>query len=593
MNDPRGFYSYRLITITAQLKAVKQRSRIVSAARLFVFLLLAFCTYFYFTRHQTILLFATLLSTVVFIALIRISVSLKEKKSLITQLLFINENEAGIMDFHDNLFDAGTGISNTPMHATDLDIFGKGSLYHVLNRTTTEFGTRSLAHLLNHSLTSTNNIVEHQQALAQLSPQAEARQLITANGLLQDTVKNDVGDLIKWLETPDRIASKKWILALRFLLPVAAVAGILLYLSDGNPILLGLAIIANWLLIGSFARYTLMQHTLIGRKEMVLQQYASILKAFSNTDAGNSTLLQKVVATALNAIHEILALSKLSALFDQRLNLLVGIFANSFLAYDIHIMIALEKWKRKNKHHFLTWLEAVGEIEKLNSLATFHFNHPEYILPLVSDGNPYISATSIAHPLIPTANQVSNNIDVGKKEKLLLITGSNMSGKSTFLRTVGVNVLLAQCGLPVCAKSFSFTPMHLLTSIRISDSLQENTSYFMAELKRLADIIGWLESGKPALVLIDEVLRGTNSDDKTYGSQELIKKLSAYNCLAFFASHDLSLSALENSFPGIIKNYCFESVIRDGELLFDYKLREGVATNKNASFLMKKMGIIG
>jgi DNA mismatch repair ATPase MutS len=167
-----------------------------------------------------------------------------------------------------------------------------------------------------------------------------------------------------------------------------------------------------------------------------------------------------------------------------------------------------------------------------------------------------------------------------------------MSGKSTFLRTIGVNVLLAQCGAPVCATSFECTPVTILSSIRISDSLQEHTSYFMAELKRLKLIIDVLDTLQPSLVLIDEVLRGTNSNDKTHGSEALIRKLVDSNALTLFASHDLSLSTLEHELAGLLSNYCFESRIENGELLFDYKLHPGVARNKNATFLMEKMGII-
>ncbi|HMH31448.1 MAG TPA: hypothetical protein VK543_00370, partial [Puia sp.] len=171
-------------------------------------------------------------------------------------------------------------------------------------------------------------------------------------------------------------------------------------------------------------------------------------------------------------------------------------------------------------------------------------------------------------------------------------TGSNMSGKTTFLRTIGVNLLLAQIGACVCAASFRFVPMSILSSIRISDSLQEHTSYFMAELKRLHQIVLELQKGKPALVLIDEILRGTNSEDKTHGSEQFIRKLLQYDCLVLFATHDLTLSKLEQAFPGTIANHCFESSIRQDELFFDYKLQTGVAKNKNASFLMKKMQII-
>jgi DNA mismatch repair ATPase MutS len=222
------------------------------------------------------------------------------------------------------------------------------------------------------------------------------------------------------------------------------------------------------------------------------------------------------------------------------------------------------------------------------------FNHPAWIWPVVN-GNDGLSITgkALAHPLIPALENVANDFSIGKAEKLILVTGSNMSGKTTFLRTVGVNLILAQCGAPVSAASFAFTPMHILSSIRVSDSLQEHTSYFMAELKRLKHIITFLQQeSTPALVLIDEILRGTNSEDKTFGSEQFIKKLLQYNCLTMFATHDLSLGQLETALPGQLNNYCFESIIRDGELIFDYTLQRGIAKNKNASFLMEKMAII-
>jgi DNA mismatch repair ATPase MutS len=198
----------------------------------------------------------------------------------------------------------------------------------------------------------------------------------------------------------------------------------------------------------------------------------------------------------------------------------------------------------------------------------------------------------MGHPLIPASRRIANDLTVGRNESLILVTGSNMSGKTTFLRTLGVNLLMAECGLPVCATSFRFTPLHLLTSLRISDSLQEQTSYFMAELKKLQKIIGQLHTGAPALVLIDEILRGTNSEDKTFGSEQFIRKLLGHRCLSLFATHDLSLGELEHQLPGRISNYCFESVIENNELHFDYRLQRGIAHNRNASFLMEKMNII-
>jgi DNA mismatch repair ATPase MutS len=256
-------------------------------------------------------------------------------------------------------------------------------------------------------------------------------------------------------------------------------------------------------------------------------------------------------------------------------------------------MVALERWKARYRDKLPEWIGAAGDIEALNSLATYAFNNPDQVYPTVSEGGElFIDAKQLAHPLIPANRCVANDFRIGLEEKLVLVTGSNMSGKTTFLRTIGVNLLLAQCGSPVCAVAFSFTPMQLLTSLRISDSLQEQTSYFMAELKKLKQIVDLLETGAPALVLIDEILRGTNSEDKTYGSEHFARKLVGYRCLALFATHDLALGALESELPGKVANFCFESVIENGDLYFNYRLQRGIARNRNASFLMKKMGII-
>jgi DNA mismatch repair ATPase MutS len=286
-------------------------------------------------------------------------------------------------------------------------------------------------------------------------------------------------------------------------------------------------------------------------------------------------------------------LSRLTSFFDQRLNMLVNTCLNGLILYNMQCMIALEKWKAVNKSFFPGWIDAVGSIERLNSLATFAFNNPDYVYPTPVDGSrPFVEAQAMAHPLISAQERIANDLNAGRKEKLILVTGSNMSGKTTFLRTLGVNLLLAQCGAPVCAGSFSFTPMQLLTSLRVSDSLQEHTSYFMAELIKLQKIIHQLRTGLPALVLIDEILRGTNSEDKTYGSEQFIRRLIAYPCLSLFATHDLSLGQMEQEMPDAVSNYCFESTIEGGNLHFDYKLQRGIARNRNASFLMKKMEII-
>ena len=590
---PLLFYQEKIATCSAQVDRIQKRLSLVSMLRLTSFLALALTVYFLAREfgYPLLVLASFLLSG--FIALVILSLRLKDRRALLAQLLFVNTNESGVLKDEPNGFPDGQPWLSGESYLDDLDIFGRRSLFHLLNRTTTSHGTEKLAELLRQPLQSRNDIERQQQALQALIPQVDKRQLLTAHGLLSGEKEGNLHGLESWLSTEPRLMRQKWLLILRWFLIAWNIGGILLYLSTDNYIPLAAGVAISWALTGAYAGYTSRQHALIGRKQAILGQYASILTIFNTVDPGASGLLRQLHLSTGKAHKAIRRLSQLSSFFDQRMNVLVNIFLNSFLLYDLQCMIALENWKAINKKEFPEWIAAVSSIECLNSLAAFAFNNPDNNYPLPVDDAPlFIKAEKMAHPLIPAGERVPNDLVTGSSDRLLLITGSNMSGKTTFLRTAGVNLLLAQCGAPVCAASFSFTPMQILSSLRVSDSLQEHTSYFMAELKKLQQIIHSLQSGQPALLLIDEILRGTNSEDKTYGSEQFIRKLLQYNCLSFFATHDLSLGKLEAELPGLIHNYCFESVIEQGELHFNYLLQKGIARNRNASFLMKKMEII-
>ena len=517
---------------------------------------------------------------------------MNDEKALLLKLLFINTNELDILSDQLNRFDNGQQFLSDESFGNDIDIFGQRSLFHLLNRTTTSHGTTQLATSLQNPLSAKPDIENYQQAISILSQQTGIRHLLTAYGLLHGEKEGNLHEIKTWLNTSNKLHKAGWISFIRWILPACNILALLYYWSTDNYIPLGLTIVASWFCIGLFIKYISAQHALLGKKQAILDQYASILKIFSGVRVGYSSLLPSLQEDSAKAYTAIQKLSRLSGLLDQRMNLVVNIFLNSFLVYDLQCLYALEEWKLKNKAFFDNWIDCVGTIESLNSLAGFAYNNPGFCIPAVIEEGLIIEGTALAHPLIPASERIANDIELGRTNKLALVTGSNMSGKTTFLRTVGINLLLAQCGAPICATTFSFTPMHLLTAIRISDSLQHHTSYFMAELKRLQNIIQYLHTGKPALVLVDEILRGTNSDDKSHGSEEFIKKIISFNCLTLFATHDLSLSILEKDFPGIVTNYCFESTILNDELYFDYKLGRGVAKNKNASFLMKKMDII-
>jgi DNA mismatch repair ATPase MutS len=587
------FYEEKVTFYKEALQRIQPVATGVAGLRLACFFVFAWAGYQWIVSHNTNWMVTTLLLAAAFAVLVRIAWRLSDRKALLEKLLFINTNELNVLKHQPNQFNNGDAFISNDNNSGDLDIFGAGSLFQLLNRTTTWHGTQQLAALLQQPPLSKDAIEQQQQAIQALSTQKELRQLLTAHGLLNEEKEGNLHDIANWLQRPSIIHDKIWIKWLRWLVPAYSAVFMIAYLFTNNYYLLIPIVFLSWGIIGLFAKRIQEQHNLLGKKQSILDQYATILSHFSKVETSNATLLEKEKAIAGEAHQSVKKLSRLSAMFDQRLNLIVNIFLNSFFMYDIQCLWALESWKKRHKDRFNEWIHCVGMIESLNSLSTFAFNYPQYQYAVVNIDNISIAATQLAHPLIAAEERVANDATFGLDEQLILVTGSNMSGKTTFLRTLGVNLILAQCGAPVCAASFIFTPMVIRSSIRISDSLQEHTSYFMAELKRLQQIIHYLQQQTtPVLILIDEILRGTNSEDKTHGSEQFIKKLLQYRCLTLFATHDLALSRLEEELPGKVNNYCFESTISNGELLFDYTLQRGVAKNKNASFLMEKMEII-
>ena len=589
----QSFYESKSRLYTEAVGSLKSKIAASALFRLLAFAASGLSGYFFFTQRSTGLLLLTLLLLALFLLLVIYAQRLKEQKALLEKLLFINTNELAILNNEPNAMDDGSLFLNGKGYAEDLDIFGPRSLFHLLNRCTTSHGKFSLATLFEHPLSDTATITQRQEAVQILSAQADQRQLITAQGLLHAEAEGNLHSIETWLQPATNLHKKKWLQILRWALPLYNIPCFLYYIATGEIAYVAVGVAASWLITARYAKYIYNQHQLISKKQSVLDQYAGILKAFAAVESGSSPVLRQLQQTALNAHVAIRKLAKLSSAFDQRLNLLVNVFLNSLILYDMQCILALEQWKERHKSNFSQWLHGVGDIECLNTLAGFAFNHPNYTYPLVhTDEALFISTEEMAHPLIAAAERVANDFETGKNNKLVLVTGSNMSGKTTFLRTLGVNLILAQSGAPVCAKTFTFSPMEILTSIRVNDSLQEHTSYFMAELQRLQKIIQRLQNNNPALVLIDEILRGTNSEDKTYGSEQFILQLLRYNCITLFATHDLTLASLENAHNGVISNFCFESIIENNSLHFDYKLQPGVARNKNASFLMKQMGIV-
>jgi DNA mismatch repair ATPase MutS len=278
--------------------------------------------------------------------------------------------------------------------------------------------------------------------------------------------------------------------------------------------------------------------------------------------------------------------------FEYRQNILVGFFLNSVLLWDIRCVYRLWNWHDLHHQKLADWLEVISETDALISLANFANNHPGFVYPEIHESGFSFHAEKMGHPLLRENKRVCNDFEINGWSKVLIVTGANMAGKSTFLRTVGVNLILARTGAPVCAVKMIFTPIEIYTNMRTTDSLLKDESYFFAELKRIKGVLDLLQKGERIFVILDEMLKGTNSVDKLNGSKELLRKLVQFKSVSLIATHDLKLSEMEAEFPGQIFNKCFEIRIENDELVFDYKLSNGVTKTMNATFLMKKMGII-
>ena len=345
------------------------------------------------------------------------------------------------------------------------------------------------------------------------------------------------------------------------------------------------------IVVGYFLKNINQQHGVLGKAELAVNSLEKVLVEIEQKSFQSNYLkhLQEKVSQPQKASAAINELKTVTKYFDQRSNLIVGILLNVFFLWDIRLAFRFEKWKKQHAGSLENWMEVVAEMEYLSSLANFKFNYPNSIFPNFTE-NKEIVAEELGHPLI-LKDRINNNFEIKSEKHMVILTGANMAGKSTFLRSLGVNLILGMMGAPVIAQKLSFKPTKIFSGMRTADSLQENASYFFAELKRLSTIVKQLEKGEKPFVILDEILKGTNSKDKEEGSIKLIKRLLNLNAGGIIATHDLGLCNLEKDFPNHITNMAFETEIKDNELHFDYKIKKGVCQTMNASFLMEKMGI--
>jgi ABC-type multidrug transport system fused ATPase/permease subunit len=562
----------------------------VSNARLVAALLLIIAAYFLFQNGLYGFPLVGLL--MVFVALVRWHSHLFAEKEHFENLVAVNKNEiASLRGDHSAQPTGHEFLHSQHAYAADLDLFGEGSVFQYLNRACTASGKEMLSSRLLSPLETEQKITDHQQAIRELSVQLEFRQHLQATGMRILDTESDREQLREWVAHPFLFYTNYFFRYLLFLLPFLTISAVAIsfFISIAKPLAIGLVLI-QWTITGFYFKRISVFHDYVSRKKEVLEHYARLLRVI-NGQSFKAELLTSLQSTTHQAETKVSKLASLMSALDARLNTMTSLVLNALLLYDLQCVYRLEKWKAQHASNLENWLKAISEMESLNSFATYAFNNSSYGYALISNQQK-IEAVEVAHPLLPEQERITNSLIIGNPHKVVLITGANMAGKSTFLRTLGVNLVLALNGAPVCARQFSCPVIQLRTGMRTTDSLKDHQSYFYAELKRLKSIVEELRSGRPMLILLDEILKGTNSNDKLSGSIALVKQLLQHSCLAVIATHDLALGDLEKEHPHEVINYHFEPTIENDQLSFDYRLKRGIAEKMNATFLMKKMGIV-
>lgn len=517
----------------------------------------------------------------------------KQMKRLET-LLLINRQELESLEGINTAFDGGNEfISKTHRYIHDLDIFGENSLFRLVNRSTSWPGKSLLSSWLTDKADN-NTIKARQEAVAELSKKVDWRHEFRVAGMLHKQTGLSNESILEWLGEENLFVNNKPLVWATTILPIITIlAGIASFFFIPDYVFYGLMVLQGGL-IWKFKEDITSVYAKTSRQVGLLRSYSDLINQIEKEQFQSELLNEikdKLKAGEQTASGNINTLVKYLNYLDYRLNILVYVPLALIGMWDFQWLTRLEKWKVLHGSRVKWWFESLAEFEALSSLGNLHFNHPDWIFPKISDEELLIKGTELGHPLIPSSQRVTNNVSIDKKGKILLVTGSNMAGKSTYLRTVGVNMVLAHAGASVCAKSFTVSQTGIFTSMRISDSLEDNTSSFYAELKRLKAVIEVVESGENIIFLLDEILRGTNSNDRHTGSEALIKQMIKAKGAGILATHDLELGKLESEFPDNVENWSFDVQVDGEELYFDYKIHPGICTSLNASILMKKMGI--
>ena len=591
-----GVYQLRIDTFSKKLQHINKRRTRIAWLRFAVVLITLFAIiYGWKDQHATFLLLEALAGISVFLLIVSKDMNARAAAENLQRLIKINEEELAVLN--GDYAGRESGLAFQPPHhsyAGDLDIFGEYSIYQYINRSTSEQAKHLLAKRLLQPLTK-DDIEREQQAVKEATNAIDWRQQLCADGIESALTISTQQRIEAWMKQPSAFHQPlwKWV---GIIFPIISMSTVLLYVYDvitASTFYLAIAVFflfafslskkvhPVWALLSRIANETGTIQRLLTQIEapaFTNKKYTAIKSSLAGENGNYASAQVKELKTILNR-------------FDVRLIVFAFFFLNTLFLWDLQQVLALNRWKKKYQSSIAGWFTAIAETEVLASLATLAFNQPLWCFPLIAEEHFTLEGTGIGHPLIARDKRVDNDFAVQGTGKVAIITGSNMGGKSTFLRSIGVNMVLAFIGAPVCATIFKVSVVHLMSSMRVMDNLAESTSTFYAELKKLQTIIQAVKNREQIFILLDEILRGTNSLDRHTGSAALIKQLLHYDAVAVIATHDVELAHLEQTYPQAIANYHFDVQVAGNDLYFDYKLKHGICQSMNASILMKNIGI--
>ncbi len=577
-----------------ELSKINKKYNSVSFLRL-ISIVLFFVSIYYYLKTSSILYTALAVFLFgAFVVLMRIHSKLLFKKQVNQALLSINEDEIVYLERNKIPFENGIEFKDFQHpYAYDLDIFGEHSLFQNLNRTATFIGKKTLAIKLL-KISSNEEIIKNHAAIKELTEKLDWRQEFLAFAKVSNDSQPNYETLLKW-SLFNSAPLSKFTLFISYFMPIAFLLNVIGYIVTSNVTfasILSYLFILNLIILGVFMKRIQLEIANSSNIDKTIGQYSLLLKKIEEEKFVSEKLIrlqQKLTFKKENASVHFKQLSSLFSNMDTIGNLVTAILFNGTFLFNLHVFKSLVQWKTDHAEALEDWLGIIGEFEVLNSLANLSYNNPDFVYPTLNS-NFEIDFTDLSHPLLNQTTRIGNDVRF-YPQSFMILTGSNMSGKSTFLRSLGINMVLTGMGSVVCAKQANVHPLPVLVSMRLSDSLSDSESYFFAEIKRLKQIMDQLEN-QPAFVLLDEILRGTNSDDKRNGTIEVVKKVIAQKAIGAIATHDIEVCLTTNDYPDLLTNKCFEVEIIDNDLHFDYKLRDGICKNRSATFLMKKMGVI-